>query len=246
MALIKYAKSQRLLKEAIVLDMGDLARQAERILQNAGAEARQILDRAHGESQALISNADQRGHAEGFERGYAEGVDAGEKQGAQQAFAQRNAQIDQLTSQWNVALQTWNQQRAAMLQEARDDILRFAFEVARQVVHRTVHADSSIVADQVAAALALLSRPTAIKVTIHPQDRPLVEQILPDLLAKLSSTVHATFATDEALVRGGCIVATEGGRVDASIETQLARIAEALIPQASSPSEIQDNANPMP
>ena len=230
MALIKHSKSQRLLKEAIVLDMGDLAKQAERILHNARAEAKQIHERAQVEAKKLIDAADERGYTDGFERGHAEGVIAGEKQGAQLALAERSTQIDQLITQWSGALKSWDESRAAILQEARDDILRFAIEVAKRVVHRTVQIDGSIVADQISAALALLSRPTTIKVAIHPHDRPLVDGILPELIGKLGSSEHVSIATDESITRGGCIISTEGGRVDATIDTQLQRIAEGVVP----------------
>jgi flagellar biosynthesis/type III secretory pathway protein FliH len=235
MALIKHAHSQRLLKEAVVLDMGDLAKQAERILQNAQREAEDIRKRAREDAQQLIKNADGRGYTEGFERGHAEGLTAGAQEGAQRALKEHAEQINQTMARWSKALESWEHQRSAMLQEARDEILRFAFEVAKLVVHRTVKADSSIVADQVAAALALLARPSSVKVSIHPEDRSLVEQIIPELVAKFSTAQHATISSDDSIERGGCIVSTEGGRVDATIHTQLQRIIEALMPHDQHP-----------
>jgi flagellar assembly protein FliH len=243
MALIKNDKSQRFLKEAIVLDMGDLARQAEQILESARADAAQILDRAKAQANAMIDAADERGYSAGFERGRVEGLDAGQREGEQTALLQRTTQIDQLVERWSAALKSWDDRRSIMIQEAHDDILRFAIEVARKVVQRTVQADPSIVRDQLSAALALLGRPTAVKVTVHPEDRLLVEQILPGLLEKLSSAAHASIAVDDLIMRGGCIVAADGGRVDATIDTQLQRIAEALVPQGSSPPQMDADAS---
>src|SRR5436853_7410348 len=72
-ALIKNIQSDRLLKEAIVLDMGDLGRQADRLLSGARAEAQRLVDEARSEADRVIDGADQRGYSEGLERGLTEG-----------------------------------------------------------------------------------------------------------------------------------------------------------------------------
>ena len=86
MALIKHAKSDRALKEAIVLDMGDLARQAERLLANARSEAASILEQARTEAHRITNGADERGHAEGYARGVADGRLDGELQGREESI----------------------------------------------------------------------------------------------------------------------------------------------------------------
>lgn len=237
MSLIKSAKSDRILRDAIVLDMGDLARQAERILQTARTDAAQLIEDARAEAQRLIEGADARGYAEGLERGHADGYESGSQEGRQLALSQATEQIKNLEASWRAALEIWESQRRAWLHEAREDSIRFAFAVAERIVHRLVKADPTIIADQVAAALALLSRPTSVEITIHPDDRPLVEQTLPVLLSEIASCEHSVIRPDAAIERGGCIVATRGGRIDATIQTQLDRIAEALVPLPSASGE---------
>src|SRR5688572_5299317 len=107
MALIKSAKSHRLLRDAVVLDMGDLARQAERIVENARTEAARIAQAAQEQAQRLIEGADVRGHAEGFERGRAAGHAQGLQEGRQQALAQLSDEIKRLEFNWRSALETW-------------------------------------------------------------------------------------------------------------------------------------------
>src|SRR5687767_7076452 len=104
MALIKSAKSGRLLKDAVVLDMGDLARQADRIRQSALVEAQRILAEAHAEAQRLIDGAAEQGRAEGFELGHSEGFAKGEQEGRDQALLQHSSQIQQLLTNWAAAL----------------------------------------------------------------------------------------------------------------------------------------------
>jgi len=71
MALIKAAQTGDLQREAIVLDLGDLRRQAADLRAAAEATAERIVDEARRQAKALTDGAAERGHAEGLERGKA-------------------------------------------------------------------------------------------------------------------------------------------------------------------------------
>jgi len=231
MALIKNIQSDRLLKEAIVLDMGDLGRQADRLLSSARAEAQRITEHARSEADRLIQSADKRGYAEGLERGLAAARETGEREGRVLAVERVAKELEQLMQAWIAALEQWQVDRSAMLADAREDVIRFAFALAQKVVHRLVQTDSTIVRDQLAATLALLSKPTAIEISVNPADRQFAQEVLPGLLASIARCEHASIHDDPTMTRGGCVIATAGGRIDATIQTQLERIAEALVPE---------------
>lgn len=233
MALIKPVNLSRQAKRAMVLDMGDLGRQAERMVETARVEAERIVSEARVQAQQLIDQADGRGFQQGLERGLSEGRAQGRQEGHDEALRQHAQEIQLLTESWNAALQSWHAQREQMLQEAREDLLQFAILAAQKIVNRAIRADPAIVQSQMAAALALLSRPTAVEISINPEDRALAGQVLESLLANLATCQHATLHDDATISRGGCVVCTAGGRVDATIETQLDRIIEALLPDAS-------------
>lgn len=234
MALIKHAKSDRLLKDAIVLDMSDLAQQARRMLDNARAEAQRIVEQGKAEAQQLIDSADEGGYAQGFERGMAEGREAGEREGREQALQQHAQQLATLTQQWTASLEQWESQREAMFHDAAEDVIRFAFLLARKVTHRVIESDPTVVRDQLAEALKLLSRPSAVEVVVNPEDRAMAEHVLPELASTIARCEHVALREDASIARGGCVIATAGGRIDATIETQLDRIAEALVPMPAS------------
>jgi len=226
MALIKSAQSGNLTRQAVVLDMSDLGRQAQRMLDGARAQAQQIVDEARQKANALIDDADKRGHAEGMQRGMNEGREAGRREGYEHAVKEWAQRFELLNRSVIQAMQEWEKQRADMTHQACEDVIEFAVEVARRVTHRIVQADQTVVRDQVAAALKLVSRPTAIEIVIQPEQRGLIEKELPQLIVTIASCQHAAIREDAGLAPGGCVISTVGGRVDASIETQLQRIAE--------------------
>ena len=95
-----------------------------------------------------------------------------------------------------------------------------------------IRADPDIAAGQLEMALELLGKATAVTVSCSSEDRELLEANLPLVLERLGTTLDVTFVTDPEISQGGVIVRVAEGGVDATIETQMDRIAEALLPVA--------------
>jgi flagellar assembly protein FliH len=236
MALIKSANSSAMLKRAVVLDIGDLGQQAARILSRAKEEAQAILEQARAEEQRLIGDASQRGFEQGMAKGLAEGRETGRADGRAQALAESAEQLAVLIERWTAALNAWESQKAEMIHSAREDALIFVFELARKVVHRVIATDPSVVCDQVEHALRVITKPGILAVCVHPEDRPILAEALPQILETSSRCEHAEIRDDPAVARGGCVITSARGRIDATIQTQLDRIALALLPdQARAP-----------
>lgn len=237
MALIKQSNAATLAKSALVLDLGDLYRQGETILAQARARAEQLLAEAQAERRRLIDQAAEQGRAEGFARGLAEGKEVGAKEGAAAAVEQRRAELDKLAQAWSAAVGDFDARRDGLVRDAGRDVVRLATLIAQRVTRRAIALDESVAIAQVEGALAAVLRPSRVHIAIHPSDRPLVEQALPALLARLANIQHAALVDDAALERGSCVVRLDGSgaEIDASISGQLDRIAEALLPAAPAP-----------
>jgi flagellar assembly protein FliH len=218
-----------LLRTAVVLDMGDVEAHAQRVLADAHDRAAAMLDEAERKAAHLTANADHIGHAQGHARGLAEGLESGRREGREQALQEGRAELTQLAQRWNDAIVDWEARRDRLFDEGREDVLRFAFAMGERIVHRMIRADPGIVRDQLIAALKHLSRPTALQVSVHPDDRAVIEAVLPEVASALGRGTHMHLHDDLSIDRGGCVVATAGGYVDASLATQLDRMAEALL-----------------
>ncbi len=232
MALIKSTRSGPLAKGASVFDLSDLTRETEQLRRVAEQQAHQIMHRAKVESQKLIDSGTDRGFAEGNEKGLAEGRAEGHQAGREEAIAQFAPQLQELQTAFIAVVERWEADLNSMLLAAREDVLDFALAMAEKVTHRVVQADTSVIGDQLAEALKLLVAPRAVTVTIAPQDRALVESMLPELIERISTCTHATIRDDDSITRGGCVVSTGAGRIDARIEIQIQRIVDTLLPQS--------------
>jgi len=230
MAVVKNGHAGNLIKDAIVLDLGDLRRQGDEMVQQARAQAQSILDDAEAEARRRIDEAADKGREQGLAESRAEGLEEGRRAGREEALAAAGEQLERLTTGWTDALNSWTEHRGRMLLEAREDVLALAIAITERLVHRSIEVDPSIVVDQVAEALSMVSSPSAVTLAVHPEDAAFVEEALPELSSALSSGSDIELVTRDSVDRGGCVVSTRGGAVDARISRQIERIVETLLP----------------
>lgn len=230
MAVIKSNSTQTLLRDAVVLDLGDVAQQAAALRRAAEQRAARIIADAHRQAaesaRRLGAEALERGKAQGYEQGLAQG----RKAGHDEAFAAAADHLKKLEQSWRDALTDFDASRADLHRQARAAVLDLALKLAEKIVHRVALTDRSVVLDQVAAALALVLKPVDVTIHVNPTDRPVLEEALPQLLAKLPQLQHVHLADDPAIAAGGCVVSYGQGRIDATIDTQLQRIVDLIRP----------------
>lgn len=230
MAIIRDSNSTAA-RGAIVLDLGDLAAQGQRIREFAAAEAAEIIRKAQEERTRLISKAAEEGHAAGYAAGHAEGLEAGRVQGASQATEKVVADGATLVSSLAAALDEFVARREDLLVKAREDVLRLALLFARRVVDRVIVVDGEVAARQLERILPLVLRPSRLTLRVHPDDAASLAAMLPDLSQRFEHARDSQIVADPSLTRGSCVLSSAGGAViDASIAAQVADLAAALLP----------------
>lgn len=231
MALIRRADADSVARDAMVVDLGDLMRQGERIRERAKAEAEQIIAAANAERAKILKGAREQGHAEGFAKGQDEGRIKGREDAMAQSIGERKPALTAIERSWTQALDQFAAQRDAMLQDARREVITLAMEIARRVVKREVEIDREIAERQLAAVLELLAFPTRLVVRINPRDREVLDRALPGLLARFPLAQHAELVDDPAVEPGGCVARTAaGGWIDARVQTMIDRVCDAVAP----------------
>lgn len=153
---------------------------------------------------------------EAWKEGYAAGYEEGSARGRLEA-----AELHQL-------LQSMHQALGNLDQEVAEEIQALALEVARQVVRDTLKVQPESVLAVIREALTQIPQQGAT-VRVNPADAELVRQYMGE---QFSSTGHR-LREDEAVQRGGCLVESEGGQIDAQISTRWRRVVENISRTAS-------------
>jgi flagellar assembly protein FliH len=210
--------------------LADIEAQARAVLQNAQREARRIVDQAENLAADLkvkaLAEAREEGHKEGLDLGRQEGLRAGREA----AVAEHSQAMRSAVAAFVQAMQALEESRRELEAQAVRDVLELALLLTEKITRRRAAVDRQVAVANVIEALRLVSGASIVRVALHPQDRAMVEEILPTLRMQLPRLQHIEIVDDPALTPGGCRVFTAGGEIDASIETQLQRVAADLLP----------------
>ena len=240
MTVLKKNQAVPMIKEAIVLDLGDVARQAQKLRAAAEAKARGILEAAQDTAARLTREAHEEGYQKGYAEGLQKGLEDGRKTGHAEALEQSSQQLEKIQQSWLDAVNQWEPLRQAMEREARSAVLRFAVRFAEKIVHRTIEVDHAVIEEQVAATLSHVLRRTDVTIQICPEDRSILEQAMPQLRTRFTHLEHVHLVDDPNLGRGGCVVGYGQGRIDASVEEQLRRLVQLIMPNDTQAGPTED------
>jgi len=108
------------------------------------------------------------------------------------------------------------------------DLRSLAVHIAERILERELGINPETVVDIAAAALRQAGAPRDVLLRVHPDDLKALERGRPRLLERCARAQSVQFRADATLGRGGCIVETELGTVDARLPVQLDAIERAL------------------
>lgn len=171
-------------------------------------------DAIRTESQGATSS-----RAQEYERGLAEGLRRAE---AQIALAKQQEQYLVET------VRRLAQACAEIPGRIESEAVELAFTVACKVVHDCAAEKRDLIVEQARQAVLRVRESPVIRILMHPRDLPTLEAVHDRLTAVCDGPVTIRLETDAAIVPGGCLVQTPTHCVDATLDGQLARMAEVL------------------
>jgi flagellar biosynthesis/type III secretory pathway protein FliH len=182
----------------------DPEEQAQSRLEAAQREATRLLT----EAQTQAAQIEQEAHEKGLAAARAQ-VDEEVQTASADLRGQFTRSLTELESLYTV-----------ITSRAERDLVKLALGIARKVVHREVTTDPDIVVTLARVALERLHPRAVATVLLHPDDFEYVNA----QRQTLSSTGAVEIVADRAVGRGGCIVQSEHGDIDARIEQQFASL----------------------
>jgi len=119
--------------------------------------------------------------------------------------------------------------RDTVLKNSTEDMLRLVMAIAEQVILCEVSANPSIIISTLQKALQSAISSSEYHVKLHPDDLAIAMLKKPLFMSSISGLKNITLEADQNLTRGGCLVESELGQVDATIESQLEELRQQLM-----------------
>ena len=189
-------------------------------------EAAEIVSRAESDGKALIENARERAFgllheaSTGAERVEEDAHAAGFDRGLTDGRTQAGTEMDEMLATMRGLVEMARLERIKIIEGAEPEIVKLAYALAEKVVHQQISMDPNVVVQMAKAAIARLVNRETITVRVNPADIEAMRDHRERMLA-LGDIEHLRLIEDQRVDRGGVIVETESGSVDAKVTTQL-------------------------
>jgi flagellar assembly protein FliH len=180
--------------------------------QAARDESAAILAAAEAEAEAIREQARAAGHAEGFAAGRDEA--AAQAAPAVQALAETLVQAQA--------------ERDRVAAEVEGAAVELALQIAEKALTAAIDVNPELVVDVVRGALRCLVDRDRVTIQVHPEDLALVRDSVESLVNQLGGIEHIEVQEERRVQRGGAILRSTAGEIDARIQTKLDNAREVL------------------
>lgn len=172
----------------------------------AHLEAQEIIQQARNEAQRILSEAVTH-YQDERTRAYEDGMEQSRQEASEHMIELISRSVDYFAS-------------------VEDTMVRLVLKSVRKILDD--FDDTELVMKLVRNALNAVGGQKRITLRISPEQKDSVEERIHRLLASYPNVGFVDVVADRRLTKGGCVVESEVGVVDASLETQLSALENAL------------------
>jgi len=143
------------------------------------------------------------------------------RRAGEEAEAVREEQTAHFKQATETLIEQFRRQAGTALAELSDRLAELAAGITAKIIHRHIAADDRIVLDVVAEAMKQLPDVKRLRVVINPSDKEAITAHQQELLREVSGLDGLEIVTDVDIERGGCLLDSDRGEVDARLSSQL-------------------------
>ena len=202
-----FAEVKRQTDQAQIIK-SDAEQAASKIIEDAKLEAERIIQEANVEKENIKATAHQDGYNEGHEQGFMEGQN----------------EVNRLVERVHKIVESVMVRREEILCETEQQIVELVLLMTRKVVKIISENQKTVVLSNVLAALKKIRTRGNITLRVNTEDLKLTTAHVDEFIKRIENVNGISVIEDSSVDRGGCIVETDFGAIDARISSQLAEL----------------------
>jgi len=207
-----FAEVKRQTDQAQIIK-AEAEKNAEIIITEAQTKAQTIIENAKVEQETIRSNAQKEGYDNGNKEGYENG-----KQEAERLIDRMHKIIDAVMLR-----------REEILNETEHQIVELVILMARKVIKIISENQKSVIMSNVLQALKKVKTRGDITVRVNLADVKLTSEHTDEFIKRVENIKGITVLEDSSVEKGGCIVETDFGAIDARISSQLSELEQKIM-----------------
>lgn len=207
-----FAEVKRQTDQAQIIK-ADAETQAQKIIDDAKQEAQNIILEAQNERDRLQKDA----YDNGFEQGHQEGYQKGE------------SEVERLVDRMHKILEAVMQRREEILSDTESQIVELVILMARKVIKILSENQKNVVMANTLAALRKVKTRGSVTLRVNLEDIKLTTENISEFIKHVENVKGITVLEDSSVEKGGCIVETDFGAIDARISSQLQELENKIL-----------------
>jgi flagellar assembly protein FliH len=221
------AEADRIRKDAEKVAFDEVKRknnQAQKIRQDAEDEAQGILAAAREKAAALegdIKGRVAQTEREAYERGYGEG--------SQKGYEEGTAEVGRLIDRLHTIITKAIEKRNEIIEESETQIINLVLMIVKKVIKVISENQKNVVINNVVQALRKLKSRGDVVIRVNLADLELTTSHVKDFMKMVENVKSITVLEDSSVDRGGCVIETDFGQIDARVSSQLHEIEEKIL-----------------
>jgi len=201
---------------------------AQRIIEDAKTRAQQLEDEMRQTLTAERVDALEQGKTEGKDEGYADG----------------KKEVDRLIERTHVILKSAQEKRGEILKETEKEIVDLVLLITRKVIKVLSENQRSIIIQNVIEALRKVKSKGSVIIRVNLSDLELATEHKQDFINVMEGAKSVLVMEDSSVDKGGCIIETDFGEIDARIASQLAELESRILEISPIRSSVKENTPP--
>lgn len=185
----------------------------QKIREETEAESARLRD----ETERQIENFKNDAYNKGYEAGREEGFKSGEDEVARL--------IDRIHTVLNKSIE----KRIEIIDEAESQLIDLVLQISRKVIKVVSENQKNVVINNVVQALRKMKSRGDVAIKVNLADLEITTEHTKDFLRMVENVKSITVLEDSSVDKGGCIIETDFGQIDARISSQLKEIEEKIL-----------------
>ena len=187
--------------------------EAAALTEEARLAAEEMTAKVEMDVAEIRKNAEEEGFEKGRETGYAEG----------------QAEVERLVDQLHSIIDKTIEKRNDIIDESETQVINLVIMIVRKVVKVISENQKNVVVNNVIQALRKLKSRGEVLIKVNLSDVELTSEHIKDFMRMVENIRSVTVVEDSTVDKGGCIIETDFGEIDARISSQLHEIEEKIM-----------------
>ncbi len=194
------------------IESNKLIDEATLTLNQAKDEAEKIINEANAEKERIKSESYNDGITLGKEEGYVSGKE----------------EVQRLVDRVHKVLNAAIDKRRDIIMEAENQMVELVLLISKKVVKVISEEQKNVVLSNVIQSLRKMKSRGEVEIKVNLADVALTTDHIKDFMEMIESVSAITVLEDSTIEKGGCIIETNLGRIDARISSQLREIEDRI------------------